>query len=283
MNISLDLSFKEKVYLLVAKLPGKFSKFCPSYLRELSRTVKRMEAMGAQVKYKSRIIEVLYEDFLYELRLGTTDFLVFDQVILDKEYEPIVSLIKSSNNEHSKFNIIDAGANIGLASLYFCKKFKDCKIVSIEPDESNFESLNKNIFINKLGKQINSLHAGIWGHTTKLNLSNEFRDGREWSLNLEETDGQKDGEIDAFSLEYLMQKFSFEYVDFLKIDIEGGEKNLFEAWAKNPFSLTKVKYLALEIHDEIVDRKFISNVLIEAGFELTEINETTFGVNARFK
>jgi hypothetical protein len=47
--------------------------------------------------------------------------------------------------------------------------------------------------------------------------------------------------------------------------------------------LQKVKYLALEIHDEIVDRKFIQNILIRAGFELQEINETTFGVNLNFK
>lgn len=34
--------------------------------------------------------------------------------------------------------IVDAGANIGLAAVYFTNRFKDATIVSIEPEQSNF-------------------------------------------------------------------------------------------------------------------------------------------------
>jgi len=283
VNINLDLSVKEKVYLLVAKLPGKFSKFCPSYLRELSNSIGRIKKLGGELIYKSRAIQVLYEGSNYKLRLGTTDFLVFDQVILDKEYEPIVSLIKRGNFENSPFNIIDAGANIGLASVFFCRNFANTRVLAIEPDLENFKALKHNMDLNGLTKNVTPIHAGIWGNTRKLNLSHAFRDGREWSLNLEEANNADEGSIDAYSLEDLMQKYSFETIDFLKIDIEGGEKNLFDVWENDSSVLSKVRYLALEIHDEIVDRKFIQGILIKAGFELTEINETTFCVNVRYK
>jgi hypothetical protein len=46
--------------------------------------------------------------------------------------------------------------------------------------------------------------------------------------------------------------------------------------------LKRVKFLAIEIHDEMADRTQITSVLKQSGFTLTEINETTFGVNMDF-
>lgn len=39
--------------------------------------------------------------------------------------------------------ILDAGANIGLATIYFAKHFPEAKITSIEPETSNFILLKK--------------------------------------------------------------------------------------------------------------------------------------------
>lgn len=39
--------------------------------------------------------------------------------------------------------IVDAGANIGLASLFFANKYADAKIIAIEPEEHNFKILKK--------------------------------------------------------------------------------------------------------------------------------------------
>jgi FkbM family methyltransferase len=264
-------------------MPGKWSKFCPSYLREFKNTVSKINRLGGSILYESRTALVNFQNVQFKLRLGSTDFLVFDQVILDEEYAPIIQLIKDSQASVNRFNIIDAGANVGFASLYFSKQFPSSQIVSIEPDTSNFNSLQSNIEINQLKNAIFPLKGGIWGKTSKLNLSNSFRDGREWSLNLEETSIDEKGAIDAFSLDDIMKKFNFNVVDFLKIDIEGGEKNLFEHWSNDPSILRSVRFLALEIHDEMADRNFITNVLEQAGFRLTEINETTFGFNVNFK
>ena len=40
--------------------------------------------------------------------------------------------------------IIDAGANTGMASVYFAKWYPHAKIVAIEPDPHNFELLQRN-------------------------------------------------------------------------------------------------------------------------------------------
>lgn len=277
------LSIKEKLFIFISYLPWKFNKFCPSYLKEFESTCQKIIEFGGNINAVGRKVIVLFEGSKYSLRIGSTDFLVFNQVILDKEYEPIIDLIGKNNSRFTNFKIIDAGANVGLASIYFKKVFTNSKIVAIEPDLMNFEALNNHIELNNYLGEIIPLRGGIWGANMKLNLSNSFRDGREWSLNLEETGLNETGTIDAYSLEELMRMHSFETIDFLKIDIEGGEKNLFETWNLNSDVLQRVKYLALEIHDEIVDRNFIQGILKRSGFNLQEINETTFGVNMNFK
>jgi FkbM family methyltransferase len=279
---NLGLSLKEKIFLLVARMPGKWSKFCPSYLREYSYTVNKIISLGGTIDYEHRVVLVNFQEAQFKLRLGSTDFLVFDQVILEEEYAPVIKLIKENTDQLNGFNIIDAGANVGFASLYFSKSFPRSTIISIEPDRSNFNALQCNIEKNKLTQCVFPLNGGIWGKTCKLNLANSFRDGREWSLNLEETKANEQGMIDAFSLEDLMKKYTFATIDFLKIDIEGGEKNLFDYWSIDHSVLKRVKFLAIEIHDEMADRSQITSVLKQSGFTLTEINETTVGVNMDF-
>lgn len=283
MSYRKGLSLKETLFVFISYLPWKFNKFCPSYLKEFEKTCQKIIEYGGVIRTEGRKVVISYEGSKYSLRIGSTDFLVFNQVILEKEYEPIIKLINQKGSDFKGFKIVDAGANVGLASIYFKRNFSNSKIVAIEPDLMNFDSLNNHIKLNDFEGDIKSILGGIWGTNVKLNLSNGFRDGREWSLNLEETGVNEMGSIDAFTLEEIMRVNSFETVDFLKIDIEGGEKNLFESWNLNSDVLQKVKYLALEIHDEIVDRKFIQDILVKTGFELQEINETTFGVNLNFK
>ena len=54
-------------------------------------------------------------------------------------------------------------------------------------------------------------------------MSRNFRDGKEWGINLVE---DRSGDIHGFCLEELLSRLPF--VDIVKIDIEGAEKNLFE-------------------------------------------------------
>src|SRR5436309_1970425 len=47
--------------------------------------------------------------------------------------------------------IVDAGANIGAASLWFARRFPDCAVVSVEPEPGNFSVLRKNAaFVNNM-------------------------------------------------------------------------------------------------------------------------------------
>src|SRR5688572_6336531 len=69
------------------------------------------------------------------LRLKTSDLPTLQKVWRDEEYR---------FDGDPKF-IVDAGANIGIASIYFATKFPNARVIAIEPEPENFTLLEKNI------------------------------------------------------------------------------------------------------------------------------------------
>ena len=63
--------------------------------------------------------------------------------------------------------IIDCGANIGLASIYFKFHFPDVKIYAFEPEISNFKMLKKNV---ANYKDVFIFQKAIWYESANLNL-----------------------------------------------------------------------------------------------------------------
>ena len=65
------------------------------------------------------------------LRGATTDVACFEKVFISKEY--------SSPFEYSPQVIVDAGANVGMATLYFASRYPTARILAIEPESANFK------------------------------------------------------------------------------------------------------------------------------------------------
>jgi FkbM family methyltransferase len=175
------------------------------------------------------------------LRPKSTDLLTFHQVFTFKEYD--IHLRNEPNF------IIDAGANIGLAAVYFNKNYPNAKIVAIEPEKSNFKMLeincknHDNIFLHKraLSNQANLVinvvdkGFGNWGFVTEI-------EGSVSCPNIVDT-------VRTITIDEIMKENNLEFIDLLKIDIEGGEKELFESNYEN--WLPRTKNIAIELHDGI--------------------------------
>jgi FkbM family methyltransferase len=217
----------------------------------------------------------------YLLRPHTSDKLVFYQVLVDKEYSPLMDLIKLHAPNTKIKAIIDAGSNIGLTSLYFKQHYPEARICSIEPDPDNYIHLVKNLNTNKLSKSIVGIHKALWeNNTDKLSISSDFRDGQYWAKSVLKPANAEQNIVGTITLADLINDhFANGPIDILKMDVEGSEKVLF---MNNHFIETlaeKVKFLALEIHDELNCRDHISRVLNDNKFSIETIGETTFGIN----
>jgi len=140
--------------------------------------------------------------------------------------------------------IIDAGANIGLASVYFANLYPDAIIVSLEPDRSNFRLLEMNTADYP---QIRAVNAALWCEDKQLSLFSP-NGAHSGFCTLEKNSGslQECGEVPAVTLDTLMKTQGLETIDVLKMDIEGAEKEVFQS---SSTWIDKVNLLLIELHD----------------------------------
>lgn len=167
-----------------------------------------------------------------KLRKGTSDLRAFYQVFINQEYELKVPFEPQT--------IIDGGANIGLFSILMANKYSKSQIISIEPDPDNFKLLEVNL---KNYSNTTLINAGIWNKKTRLNVYDKYDSGS-WGMVVEEN---LDGEIEAISIDYILENYQLSHIDILKLDIETSEKNVFskdyQSW------LPKVRLIIIELHD----------------------------------
>ncbi len=223
-----------------------------------------------------------YPDFKATIKLRkrpSSDLNVFAQIYQYHEYQPLVEAFQKSFPNDKQLNIIDAGSNIGLTSVYLSKYFPDSNFIAVEPETSNFNSVTYNLDANGI-KNASKVKGGIWSRNANLKLVNDFRDQKDWSIRVEET--KEAGDLKAFSIAHLMSENNFDIIDILKIDIEGSEKEVFTGAGADVSFLAKTKCIAIEVHDEFECRDDIYAILKNYGFDFFESGELTIGVNRNF-
>ncbi len=205
---------------------------------------------------------------LFDLDPRTSDLAVFKQIMIEEEYAPVLEVFDELQTAPK--TVLDLGANIGLTSLYLKAHYPDAQVVALEPSASTLERLRKIAQLNHT--DLDTLGAGIWSSDGELSVSRKFRDGEDWSVTLVEQPGPKT--VRVYSMLSLLSKLGWDRVDFLKIDVEGGEFEVFSA--KSDLSwLSKIDVLAIEIHDEVGPRSSIETLLKQEGFTLAHAGELT--------
>jgi FkbM family methyltransferase len=151
--------------------------------------------------------------------------------------------------------IIDCGANIGLSAVWYANTYPDARIIAIEPDSKNFSFLKKNTLAYP---NVICLNKAVWPYETSMSIVDKGTGN--WSLQTIESTTESVNEVDAVSISDVMDQFKIDFIDILKIDIEGAEKELFsknyESW------LSKTGVIAIELHDNIDEN--ISKVFYSA-------------------
>ena len=122
-------------------------------------------------------------------------------------------------------NIIDLGANIGVASLYFALRYPNAKIFACEPNPEVFSVLSKNLssFENVktypflLSDETNEQKT-FFVSSNRSHSSSVLNRGEEF----------ESCSVRSFKLVDLLEFLKLKKVDFLKFDIEGSEFDLFK-------------------------------------------------------
>jgi FkbM family methyltransferase len=152
---------------------------------------------------------------------------VYDAVFIRREYDVEIPEPRT---------IVDAGAHIGLASVWFARRFPRARIIAIEPDDDNFALLKKNT----RGLNVLCLKQGLWHRDGHLRIENP--EAGSWSFRVVEC---CDGPIESTTVDYLIRRYG--KVDCLKLDIEGSEVPVL---ANSRGWIRTIDTLIVELHDK---------------------------------
>lgn len=195
------------------------------------------ELQGARVRTRGSWVDVHVPDLAspVTLRARTTDASTLRQILRENRFAHILP--------DSAGFIIDAGANIGIATAYLASRYPSARIVALEIEPGNVAMLRHNM---RGYPNVSVVHAGLWSRNTRLSV--ESPSGAEWAFQAREgSDTERRGDVPGLTVEDVMMQFGASQVDVLKIDIEGAEREVFGPTAER--WLDRVALIAVELHD----------------------------------
>lgn len=217
-----------------------------AFVHEGCNVVDAEELIGLRLSqnttvYPSRVsVPVDAAGYEVSLRLHTSDIPTFRQVFTKLEYE-------NPSLPGSAGAVVDLGANVGFAAVYFGLRYPEARIICVEPDEDNFNALVSNT--RGLGERVIGVKGAIWIDDGVINLQTADKDGLPlgaWGAQVTSDESGASKPTAAYRLATLLERHAFEKVDILKIDIEGAELELFSDAAD---WLPKVDLIMIETHD----------------------------------
>jgi FkbM family methyltransferase len=239
-------------------------KFGAGIIKEYKTWLKAFVDYLGLIKKNKLIIHKMKKGAKYLSRAGTEDFGIINEIYVVKEYDKLLKYIKENSI------VIDIGAQMGVFSNYAALQKKNVKVYSYEPFEENFLMLNKNIKLNDLQGKIIPIKLGISGKKgeREFTLCDENTGGHGFYCQ----DGSKKIKINTITLKDVFESNKIEKCDYLKMDCEGAEYEIFYNTPKK--YLDKIKSISMEYHKN-GDVNKLKKFLEENGFKvsLTEVGE----------
>ena len=141
----------------------------------------------------------------------------FSEIYKDRIYAPF---IEGKNLK----TCIEVGANVGVVSYYFAQHFKE--VYALEPSVEHFDVLMHMVAHNKLDN-IHPINKAIYIKPGKLPF---FHNNNKTMYSLHQAVADPNlptEEVDCVTLPQLLADHAIEHVDFMKVDVEGSETEIF--------------------------------------------------------
>lgn len=152
-------------------------------------------------------------------RFGTSDEMVLSQIWSGRDYDvaELPDYMRDQIDAHyarlDQPTIIDAGAHIGLASVWFALAYPRAKVIALEPHHENF-TLCK---VNTCGLRVQNVRAALSDRHHLVTMTDPGFGN--WAYQIEPAGNQ--GGVMAFPVTEFIEP---ERIFILKMDIEGSEE-----------------------------------------------------------
>jgi FkbM family methyltransferase len=161
--------------------------------------------------------------------------------------------------------ILDCGANVGMASLYFKWLYPDSRVQAFEPDPTTYQLLGQNISRNNL--DIETHNYALWDGNGEVDF---FVDPNDRGSLLMSTDPSRSKSEAIKVPARKLSEFIQDDVDFLKLDVEGAEHRVLGDLVQSG-KIGAIRQMVVEYHHRIGQQKScLAEFLLmleQAGFE----------------
>jgi FkbM family methyltransferase len=140
------------------------------------------------------------------------DLLTVAEIFCRGDYDPVAGR-----------NVVDIGANIGIASLYFLTRDSDVTVTCFEPNPINVERLRRTLSGFEDRYRVEQVAVAVESGTGRFRAEDTGRYGR--------LDPSGDLEVDTVGIGEALRSIAAQKgrIDLLKIDTEGSEPELVAA------------------------------------------------------
>ncbi len=200
------------------------------------------------------------------VRMGSSDGFVLEEVFITGVYREVVE-----GSIDPVRLIIDLGANVGMSIRLFGERFRDAKIIALEPDPDNLRVCKLNAG-DDLKDRVILIEAAAADRSGWVHLD---RSAEHCAIRMEGQVATEStpGAVRTISMDAILEQHAAnDPIDLLKCDIEGGEAMVFAACAS---WLSRVRYLMIELHPPYGRSELMRDLEKNGGqFEVLSSSET---------
>ena len=150
--------------------------------------------------------------------------------------------------------VLDIGANIGLASVYYARLFPEARIYSFEPLPDNFRLLEKNI---RGLENVRAFNVGLGRENGQVLMNTSARPDNYGGASMYgvDVDPGQSLTVEVRAAREMLDELGLDQIDLIKIDTEGAEYDILTSIDQQ--TLFKTNWIIGELHG-VNDFKLLS-------------------------
>jgi FkbM family methyltransferase len=172
------------------------------------------------------------------VRPGTSDAMVYYDCIIDRQYTRALGARTIDIR-----TILDAGANVGMASVAFLTACPNARLLAVECDPENAGVARRNL--SQFHSRADLIEAALWHTPERIALADGERGT--WASHVEPSES---GDLATITPWGCMARLGGT-VDIVKIDIEGAEIPLFSGVEASKWLTGVRRFLLIEPENEL--------------------------------
>lgn len=190
---------------------------------------------------------------IFPFHMRRSDLFTVAEILHERQYDLQTPLAE-------KPVILDGGANVGVAALWFHACYPGAEIHAFEPEPSNFAFLHRNL-ADLPGTHLHQAALGDSEEPVQLHLAEHSAVHSVVDVSV----GDTSIEVPCMRLDKYLEEQGIERVNLLKLDVEGVEDRVIAGLGKR---LTDVDVVVGEMHEAFVDADALYARLAEAGIHV---------------